>query len=109
MLVHSLGAKGILRTKDFVPDIPKAEIEDLLRDTLPIVARDELSIDVVDAVGMSRQPIIDVLAKADKSFSKYRLAKAFVRWSRDHDADDLSDTERDRWSKLINAINAALK
>ena len=32
-LVHALGNKNILRTKDFCPNILKPEIEDLLRDT----------------------------------------------------------------------------
>lgn len=40
VLVHTLGQKGILRTKDYVADVGKAEIEDLLRDTLPVIARD---------------------------------------------------------------------
>ena len=42
VLVHTLGRKGILRTKEFIAGIAKAEIEDLLRDTLPIIAPDVL-------------------------------------------------------------------
>ena len=110
ILVHKLGKKGILRTKDYVPEVPKAEIEDMLRDTLPIVARDELGIDVVDlAAARPQQPLVDLFTRADKNFSKYRLAKAFLRWSRDHDASALSETERTGWSKLLAAANAALK
>ncbi len=109
-LVHSLGSKGILRTKDHVEGVSKPEIEDLLRTTLSIIARDELGIDVVDQVAQRRQqPIVDIFAKADKSFSKYKLAKAFVRWSRDHDASELTDEERASWIGLVNSINAALK
>ncbi len=110
VLVHSLGAKGILRTKDFVADIAKAEIEDLLRDTLPQIAKDEFGIDVIAHVAAKPgQPLVDIFTSADKSFSKYKLAKAFVRWSRDHSADDLSQREREAWTKLIEAANSSLK
>lgn len=110
VLVHSLSSKGILRTKDFVSGIAKAEVEDLLRDTLPQIARDEFGIDVVKlAAERTGQPLVDLLSQADKDFSKYKLAKAFVRWSRDHDAADLSDAERENWGKLIAAINTSLK
>jgi AAA ATPase domain len=110
VLVHSLSSKGILRTKDFVSGIAKAEVEDLLRDTLTQIARDEFGIDVVKlAAERTGQPLVDLLCQADKDFSKYKLAKAFVRWSRDHDAADLSDTERENWGKLIGAVNASLK
>src|SRR5690606_19959918 len=33
-LVHALGNKNIIRTKDYCSDVAQAEIEDLLRDTL---------------------------------------------------------------------------
>jgi predicted ATP-dependent endonuclease of OLD family len=110
VLVHTLGAKGILRTKDYVGGVPKAEIEDLLRDTLPIIARDELGIDVTKQVkGNPAKPIVELFSAADKNFSKYRLAKAFIRWSRDNEAKRLSKQEREGLAKLIGAINAALK
>ncbi|GLK66644.1 AAA family ATPase [Hansschlegelia plantiphila] len=109
-LVHRLGNKRILRTKDYITGVAKAEIEDLLRDTLPIVARDKLGWDVIDLVAQRPgQPLVDIFAGAVTDFSKYKLAKAFVRWSRDNDASALSDSERTNWSKLVTAINAALK
>ncbi len=109
-LVHTLGAKAILRTRDYVPSVGKAEIEDLLRDTLPAVARDALGIDITSAVATQpSRPIIDILDKADKNFSKYKLAKAFLRWSRENDASALSDSERAAWAGLVTAINGALK
>lgn len=109
-LVHSLGAKGILRTKDYVAGVSKPEIEDLLRRTLSIIARNEFGIDVVDlAASRLQQPIVDMLTKADASFSKYKLAKAFLRWSRDHSASDFTDEERASWQRLIAGINSALK
>ena len=110
VLVHTLGAKGILRTKDYVDGIDKAEIEDLLRDTLPVIARDELGIDIVKQAKTNKgKPLVDLFVAADKNFSKYRLAKAFVRWSRDNNAKKLSTREREGFTKLIAAINAALK
>ena len=109
VLVHTLGQKSILRTKDYVTGIPKAEIEDLLRDTLPIVARDALGWDVVDLVAaQSSRPLIDMFSGIT-GFSKYKLAKAFLRWSRDHSAADLLPAERSAWTALISAINSALK
>lgn len=108
-LVHTLGQKAILRTKEFVLGIAKAEIEDLLRDTLPLVARDDLGWDVVDLVAtQAGRPLVDIFSGV-KDFSKYRLAKAFLRWTRDHSAADLSEGERAAWSKLISAINVSLK
>jgi len=110
VLVHTLGAKGILRTKDHVDGVGKAEIEDLFRDTLPIIARDEFGIDVLkQAKATPAKPLVDLFAAADSNFSKYRLAKAFVRWSRDNDAKQLSKREREGVASLIAAINTALK
>ncbi|RWG20950.1 MAG: OLD family endonuclease [Mesorhizobium sp.] len=112
VLVHRLGAKRILRTMDFtVPPRPKAEIEDLLRDVLIPLAAKELGIDVTaEATATPEKPLVDLLsAKGGANFSKYKLAKAYVRWTRDHTAQDLSQTDRDAWAKLIGAINAALK
>nr|WP_246742610.1 AAA family ATPase [Microvirga splendida] len=111
VLVHSLGQKAILRTKDYIEgNVTKPEIEDLLRDTLMVIAKDTLGIDVTaQAAAQPERPIVDLLSKASKDFSKYKLAKAFMRWSRDYGAGGLSDTERRQWSGLISAINTALK
>lgn len=112
ILVHRLSNKRILRTSDFtVPKIEKAEIEDLLRDTLIKVAKSELNWDVTEVMeSSSDKPIIDLFQRViGKDFSKYKLAKAFLRWSRDHSAADLSANEIQGCTNLINAINAALK
>jgi hypothetical protein len=37
------------------------------------------------------------------------LAKAYIRWARDHSASDLTATERDQFKMLIEKINKALK
>jgi hypothetical protein len=110
-LVHTLGNKGILRTKDYLQnEIKGAEVEDLLRDTLISIAKSELGWDVSDtAAKQPQRPLVSIFEGEIKDFSKYRLAKAFVRWSRDHEALDLSDVERGQWKELIGAINAALK
>ncbi|ASS53264.1 OLD family endonuclease [Rhizobium leguminosarum bv. viciae] len=112
LLVHRLGAKRIIRTADFTdPAIPKAEIEDLLKDTLIPLAASEFGVDVsTEAAASPTTPITDLLlAKGGSSFSKYKLAKAYIRWTRDHKAADLSTAERAGWTKLLAAINSALK
>jgi len=110
-LVHTLGNKAILRTKDYLnAEIKGAEIEDLLRDTLISVANIELSWDVAaKAKGQPKRSLVSVFESEIKDFSKYKLAKAFLRWSRDHSASDLSEAEREQWIKLITGINSALK
>ena len=112
ILVHRLGAKRILRTADFVqPRIPKAEIEDLLRETLSSVAKSALGTDVMaEAAAEPSTPIVDLLARkgAPNGF-KYKLAKAYIRWTRDNTAADLTESERKNWKALIEAINSALK
>jgi len=110
-LVHTLGHKGILRTKDFlVSSVKAAEIEDMLRETLIAVAKSDCGWDVAELAEKQKdRPLVSVLEREIKDFSKYRLAKAFVRWSRDHSAKDLSSDEREQWKKLIQAINSAVK
>jgi len=110
-LIHALGNKGILRTKDFLKrPIKASEIEDMLRDTLVEVAKSRLGWDVnATAAKQPDRPIVNIFEREIKSFSKYRLAKAFLHWSREHSASDLTADERDQWKKLIAAVNAAVK
>jgi len=110
-LVHTLGNKKILRTKDSYPGkVRNPEIEDLLRETLVKVALDDLSWDVTaTAAAQESRPLVDIFAAEIGDFSKYRLAKAFLRWAREHEASDLTDEERKQWSTLITSINKALK
>ena len=100
-----------LRTKDAYDGIVKhPEVEDLLRDTLVHVAKSDFGWDIAaTAAAQPGRPIVDIFADEIVNFSKYRLAKAFLRWTRDHEAAELSEDERRRWKKLIEAINAALK
>ncbi len=112
-LVHTLGNKNILRTVDsYAGVVKKPEIEDLLRDTLILVAKTDLGWDVESiAVRQPARPVVDIfMAEIGKgTFSKYLLAKAFLRWTREHEAADLTEAERTQWKKLIKAINNALR
>lgn len=111
ILVNRLGNKRILRTSDFtVQKIEKAEIEDLLRDTLVVVAKSELNWDVESTLASAgNRPVVDIFQREVKEFSKYKLAKAFLRWSREHTLSDLTENEIQGCTNLINAINLALK
>lgn len=110
-LVNALGSKRILRTKDaYTGKVANAEIEDMLRDTLLQIAKDELGWDAIAIAGTQiSRPIVDVLASvAKKDFSKYKLAKAFIRWARDHSLSDLKAQEIEQAEKLVGKINKAL-
>jgi energy-coupling factor transporter ATP-binding protein EcfA2 len=111
VLVHTLGNKNILRTADaYTGDVTQPEIEDLLRDTLVAVAKDDLGWDIAKtATSQPGRPVVDIFADEIGDFSKYRLAKSYLRWTRDHDANDLTATERDQWASLVAAINKSLK
>jgi predicted ATP-dependent endonuclease of OLD family len=110
-LVHSLGNKRILRTKDVYRGTVKCpEVEDMLRTTLLSVAKSELKWDVEKtAATQIGRPIIDIFEKEITDFSKYKLAKAFLRWCRSHQASDLTEEERNQWASLIKSVNEALK
>lgn len=110
-LVHRLGNRNILRTKDaYKGPVSKPEVEDLLRETLISVAKDELGWDVrAEATQQQTRPIVDVFSSRMKGFSKYKLAKAYLRWTRTHEASDLTSDERDQWGSLIGTINKVLK
>lgn len=108
-LVYSLGNKNILRTKDFCT-IPKAEIEDLLRETLIQVANEEFGVDVSEiASAQANRPIVELFSTQIKEFSKYKLAKAYIRWTKTHGESDLQESERGQWKNLIESVNKVLK
>lgn len=110
-LVHTLGNKRILRTKDaYIGPVGRPEIEDLLRATLIKVAKGELGWDVAaTAKAQPARPLVDIFEEKVVDFSKYKLAKAYVRWTRSHAAADLAPDEATNWAKLIGVINSALK
>ena len=111
ILVHTLKNKNILRTRDaYKGAVGKPEIEDMLRETLVEIAKEILGWDVgVTAQAQQSRPINDIFADEIKGFSKYKLAKAFLRWAREHEAADLTENEREQWSQLIDIINRALQ
>jgi predicted ATP-dependent endonuclease of OLD family len=111
VLVHSLGNRAILRTKDaYSGAVKRPEIEDLLRETLVQIVKMESGVDVsAQSLSQPERPIVDLLDSALPAFSKYKFAKAFIRWSRDHSAADLTADEQQQWAKLIDLINSALK
>jgi predicted ATPase len=110
ILVHTLGNKRILRTKDaYAGPVAKSEIEDLLRQTLVGIAKSDLSWNVeAKAAAQPSRPIVSIFEEHVPDFSKYRLAKAFLRWSRNHTAVDLTADEQAAATKLVNLINKSL-
>ena len=111
VLVHTLGNNRILRTKDaYDGPVKTPEIEDALRDSLVQIAKSDLCWDVeIKSNEQPTRPIVDIFKVEVSDFSKYRLSKAFLRWTRTHRADDLTADERCNWTKLFKSINAALK
>lgn len=108
-LVHTLGNKNILRTKDYC-SIQKAEIEDLLRETLIKIAKDTFGVDVSkQAVEQAERPIVSIFTNEIDQFSKYKLAKAYVRWTRANELGALTEVERSQWKSLFESINRILK
>jgi predicted ATP-dependent endonuclease of OLD family len=110
-LIGTLGNKAILRTKDAYSGPVKApKLEDMLRETLLHVAKSKLEWDVnAAATAQPERSIVDIFAGEIGDFSRYRLAKAFLHWSRYHSAGDLAHRERSQWKTLIENINATLK
>jgi AAA ATPase domain len=111
VLIHTLGNKRILRTQDvFSGGVNGPEIEDLLRDTLIEIARATLGWDVgKTAATQPNWPIVDIFSNEIAEFSKYRLAKAYIRWTRESSASALKDVELKQWGDLIAKINLVLK
>ena len=90
--------------------MPTPRVEDLLRDTLIRIGKNRLGWDIAGAASERRDcSIVDLFTSEIGDFSRYRLAKAFVRWTRDHNASDLSEDERAAWKRLIDKINTTLR
>ena len=109
--VEMLGSRRIHRTKDYYRgEVTRPEIEDLLRDTLVRVARDELGWNVESTSNAQPQrPIADVFESEISDFSKSRLAKRFMRWLAAHEVADLTEPEREGWTSLFDAVNKSLR
>jgi predicted ATPase len=104
-----LTSKRILRTGDHISGVKRAEIEDLLRTSLAIVARDELGWDsVVTVAKQASRPVMEILGAEHEGVSKWKLARAFVRWLAANGTAALTDEERRAWDSLVTAANKAL-
>ena len=110
-LIHTLGNRNILRTADVCPgEINKPEIEDLLRNSLVAIAQAEFNWDIAKvAAKQPQRPIVDIFAAEIADFSKYKLAKAYLRWTHEHSSADLTEVERNSWVELIKRVNRALR
>lgn len=109
-LVHALKNKNILSTKEFSSDVPKAEIEDLLRKTLSAIVKDLYGVDLTEQVNKQKsRPLIELFSSEIQDFSKYKLAKAFIRWTRENDSSKLDKSEVSGFSNLIAKVNKVLK
>ncbi len=111
LLAHKLGHRGIIRIRDaYVGKVKAPQIEDLLRATLIRVAKDSLGWDVTaEAASQPERAIVDVFVSQATGFSRYKLAKAYVRWTSEHAASELGADERTQWFSLIGKINSALR
>lgn len=111
-LINAVGAKRILRTKDvYSGQVSDVEIEDILRETLLTIAKDELGWDATSiAKTQVKRPVVDIIKSVAKGdFSKYKLSKAFIRWSRDHVLNDLQPNEIAQAGQLIEKVNKSLQ
>jgi hypothetical protein len=106
-----LGSKGVVRTKDaYSGRVENPAVEDLLRKTLIRVAKEDLGWDIGEiAKAHPDRSIVDLFKNEVGDFTKYRLAKAFLHWTQNHRASDLSESERGQWKKLLGTINWTLK
>lgn len=112
-LVHTLGNKKILRTADFMPSgstIKAPEIEDIIRDTLISIVTERFGVDVSELANKQKsRPIIDLFDKEVPNFSKYQLAKSFLKWSKDHEFSNLKKHEIVSALGLLKAAKDSLK
>ena len=56
-----------------------------------------------------KRPIVEIFTSVVKNdFSKFKLAKAFIRWTREHSLADLTTNEITCAESLISKVNKAL-
>lgn len=108
-LVNSLGNKNILRTKDYIDGIENTRIEDMIRGTLVKVVQSEWELDLAEKVNsQSSRSIVDILSEEINDFSKFKLAKAFVKWASTNSVNDMASEELDNLEKLAQEVNMVL-
>lgn len=104
-----LSSKRILRTGDHVSTVQRAEIEDLLRETLAAVAKDECGWDSTATIAAQpARPIMEILQAEHPDASKWKLARAFVRWLAANGSESLTADEQTAWASLAKAVNKSL-
>jgi len=109
-LVYFLGNENILRSKDFIKGISKPSIEDLLRSTLVSIVKTEYETDLTEIAAIHpEKPITEIFKEEIPDFSKYALAKSYVKWTNTHDATALSKEEQSAWISFIQQVNKSLK
>lgn len=109
ILVYTVGNKNILRVADFCSnEIQGGEVEDIIRNTLFKVFSNYSENKISEEDKKSSKSLVDILKKADKNFSKYKLAKEFLKWSKEHNINDLEESEKNNCQKLIDTINKRL-
>lgn len=109
-LSHILAKSGVLRVGDFnFSAVKTPEIEDLLRDTLPAIIKEEFEQDVEEFTTQPERSAVAIMESQKPKITKYRLAKAFLRWCRSHSSKDLSAREIDAWQAFFTAVNKSLK
>ena len=80
----------------------------MLRNTLVNLAKSEFGWDITAAAAeQPNRQIVEIFKSEIPDFSKYKLAKAYVRWTRSRASSDLSIAERVQWTSLIEKINAS--
>ncbi|WP_203225584.1 AAA family ATPase [Kocuria sp. SM24M-10] len=115
-LVSLLPKKSILRVGDFRDAAPKkAEVEDLFRETLTLVAKGLGWDSEATVAAQPARPLMNILDQehgrketGGKKVSKWKLVKAFSLWLQDNGYDALSEAERAAWEELTKAVNKAL-
>ena len=102
--------KRIHRIKDFYSGpVGTPEIEDLLRETLVSVAKEDRDWDVKSRASKEpTRPIGEIFQSEVDDFSRYLLARRFVRWLTVNGASALRDQERAEWSQMFVEINRSL-
>lgn len=109
ILVYTVGNKNILRVADFCSnEIQGGEVEDIIRNTLFKVFSNYSENKISEEDKKSSKSLVDILKKADKNFSKYKLAKEFLKWSKEHNINDLEESEKNNCQKLVDTINKRL-
>lgn len=109
ILVYTVGNKNILRVADFCSnEIQGSEVEDIIRNTLFKIFSNYSENKISEEDRKSSKSLVDILKKTDKNFSKYKLAKEFLKWSKEHSIDDLEENEKNNCQKLVDTINRRL-